>query len=73
MITVTAEQIAALSGLYWWVRANGSLYATDQQQPQAAEDTYLLRASQQWLAQWDGNWAAAAKQINHAITRQEQS
>ena len=72
---ITTEQIAALAtgGAYWWLRADGTAYATAEQTPESDTDTYLLRASEQWTAQWNGDWQAAADQINEALSRQEGS
>lgn len=73
MMSVAAEQIPALIaiGAYWWSRADGTVYATADYTPESPSDTYLLRASEQWLSQWDGDWTSAAEQINTAITQQE--
>lgn len=68
---ITAEQIAALTDPYWWLRTDGTVYATAVPTPENGSDTYLLRASERWLAQWGGDWQAAADQINAAIARQE--
>lgn len=72
--TITAEQIATLAAAgdpYWFVRADGSLYAAAEQTPDDAGDIYVLRASAAWLAQWDGDYQAAADQINSVLTKQE--
>ena len=67
---ITAEQIAALtdSGAFWWQRTDATVYATVERIPETGSDTYLLRASEQWLAQWGGDWQAAADQINAVAT-----
>lgn len=72
-MSVAAEQLAALAatGPFWWSRTDGSVYATADYVPESPSDTYLLRASEEWLAQWAGDWQAAADQINTAITQQE--
>ncbi len=75
-MTITTEQIAALAtsgSSFWWLRADGTTYATAEFTPETSSDSYLLRASEQWTAQWDGDWQAAADQINQAISRQEGS
>lgn len=73
--TITPEQIAALAagaGPYWFLRSdNGTPYAVAEQSPEAPADTYLLRASAAWLAQWNGDWQKAADQINYVLTKQE--
>lgn len=62
---MTPEEIADLvavadtDGRYWWRDSNGDCYATtefDEQSP----DTYLMYASPNWVAQWGGDWEAAA-------------
>lgn len=62
---MTAAEIAALvavadtEGRYWWRDGNGDCYASADYDEQSA-DTYLLYASPNWVAQWDGDWDAAA-------------
>jgi hypothetical protein len=70
---VTAEQIAALvaQGRYWWMRDDQFL-ATDTRTPQADGDIYLLDASPQWLAQWNGDWQAVADVLTPMLARLEE-
>lgn len=68
-MTVTPEQVSAAAdqGIYWWVTPADTVYGTAEQTPADPDDVYLLRASESWLAQWEGDWAKAAEQINAAI------
>ena len=58
---MTAEQMAdlAASGRYWWMRPDGSFYATAERD--AGTDFYLLDASPEWVAQWAGDWSHAVE------------
>jgi hypothetical protein len=70
-MSVTAEQVAAAAqsgGLYWWLTPVAAIYTTADDTAKNSVDTYLLRASDAWLAQWHGDWEKAANQINAAIT-----
>lgn len=73
---VSAEQIATLAaeqGPFWfWIAADETVYATEDQQPNSPDDVYLLRAPQAWIDQWNGDWQAAADQINEALQRRDQ-
>lgn len=73
---ITAEQIAAAAvtakPFWWWMRADNTVYATSERAPESPSDTYLLRAPQSWLDQWNGDWQAAADQINEALSRRDQ-
>lgn len=63
MTPAQLEQLAA-QGRYWWQTAAGDYYATAEKAPADPADVYLLDASPQWVAQWNGNWQHAADQIN---------
>ena len=62
---MTATEIAALvavidsDGRYWWRSSGGDCYATHDYDEQST-DTYLLYASPNWVAQWNGDWQAAS-------------
>jgi hypothetical protein len=73
-VQLTAAQVGELvaAGRYWWYRppclflANNINAYPDAPQP---GDLYLLDASPDWVAQWDGDWQAAADQINPFMSR----
>lgn len=73
---ITAEQIAAVAAtskpFWWWMRADNTVYATAKRTPETEADIYLLRAPRSWLDQWNGDWQAAADQINEALSRRDQ-
>lgn len=58
---MTAEQMETLAaqGRYWFMRADGSFYATTDYTEPDSGVVYLLDASPDWVAQWDGDWSAA--------------
>jgi uncharacterized protein YigE (DUF2233 family) len=60
IIVLDAAVIESLvsSGRYWFVRPNGTCYATTELAPVDEGDQYLLDASEEWLAQWGGDYAA---------------
>lgn len=59
---VTPEQMAALAeqGRYWWLRPDGTFYATSDRAALDEADHYVLNASPKWVAQWGGDWEKAA-------------
>lgn len=64
---MTAEEIATLvagietEGRYWW-RSEGAVYAT-QDYSDSMPGEYLMYASPGWVAQWGGDWQAAADSL----------
>ena len=60
---MNAEQMADLAeqGRYWWMRPDGTFYATAGRNDGAEGHLYLLDASPEWVAQWAGDWAHAVE------------
>lgn len=71
---MTAAEIAALvavadtEGRYWWRSGGGGCYATHEYDEQST-DTYLLYASPNWVAQWGGDWQAAADALDEIASQ----
>lgn len=59
---MTPNQMAecAAAGQFWWMRPDGTFYATAEQEPASPDDTYLLNATPEWAAQW-GSWKHATQ------------
>lgn len=68
---VTPEEMAVLAGQgrYWWMRPDGSFYATDERTASDDADHYVLNASPKWLAQWGGDWQKAADVLAPLLAR----
>lgn len=62
----------AAAGRYWWMAGDRSFYATAEYQPNTAGDVYLLDASDEWKAQWGGDWHNAADVLSPMFDRLEQ-
>lgn len=61
------EHLASV-GRFWWMRADKTYYATTIQNPESAEDTYLLDASPNWVAQWE-SWEQAHEELTPVLSR----
>jgi hypothetical protein len=68
---VTADEMGALvaQGRYWWMRPNGTSYGTTEYQPMDPADLYLLDASPEWIAQWEGDWMKAVEVMTPLFPR----
>lgn len=62
MTPADMEALAA-QGRYWWMRRDGTFYATTEYEPGESDDVYLLDASPGWVAQWDGDWSKAVEML----------
>lgn len=61
---MTAEQLAALAaqGSYWWMRPDGSFYATNEYSD-ANPDVYLLSPTPAQLGRWESDWELAVEDL----------
>lgn len=69
-ITISADDIAefhsaASDAQWWWHPDHGLTAVTDTPLPFGA--VYLMPWDEAWFAQWDGDWQAAADQLNEII------
>ena len=74
MITVdnVVDWHAAGPDHFWWHDSATDTYLiTDAQEPPGDAALYLMPWDASWWAQWDGDWQAAADQLNEIIERQE--
>ena len=68
---MTAEQMAVLAseGRYWWMRSDGTFYATDDRRSGSDGDVYLLDASPNWVSQWEGDWSRAVEHLAPLLSK----
>ncbi|HNI35432.1 MAG TPA: hypothetical protein PLV93_08525 [Microthrixaceae bacterium] len=68
---MTAEEMSTLAaqGRYWWMRRDGTFYGTTEYQPTNPADFYLLDASPEWIAQWEGDWPKAVEVMTPLFPR----
>lgn len=65
---MTPQQMASCAegGRFWYMRPDGSFYGIPERVE--SEDTYLLDASPEWVAQWS-NWDEAAEVMTPLFDR----
>ena len=62
---MTADEIAQLveSGLPYWWRENGNVYATAEYSDSMSGE-FLMFATPNWINQWGGDWQAASDELS---------